>query len=52
VRSKVELYSRQPQQRWLLSEANRFADSISIPSIDCALLLSEIYDKVELTASQ
>jgi Uma2 family endonuclease len=49
--TKVELYSRQPQQRWLLSEANRLTDSISIPSIDCVLSLSEIYDKVELAAS-
>ena len=44
---KIELYSRQPQQRWLLSAANSLTDSISISSIDCILGLVDVYEKVE-----
>lgn len=45
--AKIELYSRQPQQRWLMSAANTLSESISIPSIDCTLALADVYDKVE-----
>jgi len=48
---KMELYSRQPQQRWLLSAANALAASISIPSIGCNLTLADVYDKVEWSSA-
>jgi Uma2 family endonuclease len=44
----VDRYVRQPDNRWLLSEASNLGDAIQLPSIDCVLALSEIYDKVEV----
>lgn len=44
----VEHYVRQSDNRWLLSETNNVADTITVPSIGCNLALSEVYDKVEL----
>jgi hypothetical protein len=32
----------------LLSEASALSDSLTIPSIECVLALSEVYDKIEL----
>lgn len=46
----VEHFVRQPDNRWLLSETNRLEDTIHLPSIDCALALIEVYDKVEMPA--
>lgn len=46
----VEHFVRQPDNRWLLSETNRLEDTIHLPSIDCALALTEVYDKVEMPA--
>lgn len=44
----VEHYVRQPGNHWLLSEASSLEDTIRLPSINSALALSEIYDKVEI----
>jgi Uma2 family endonuclease len=44
---RIEHYARQPERRWLLSETNHLADTISIVSIQCDLALAEVYDKVE-----
>ncbi len=46
-RPRIEHYVRQPERRWLLSETNHLADTISIVSIQCDLALTEVYDKVE-----
>ena len=43
----VELYTRQADDRWLLTEYNGNDEEIVLSSIDCALLLRDIYDKVE-----
>lgn len=43
----IEHYSRQEIGEWVLREAIGIDTSISIQSIDCKLLLSDIYDKVE-----
>jgi len=43
----VEHYVRQPDNQWLLSEASNLQDTISLPSLNCALLLADVYDKVE-----
>ncbi|MCI0421322.1 MAG: Uma2 family endonuclease [Acidobacteria bacterium] len=48
VKPHVEHYSRHPDHRWLLSEAEGLQSEIRLSSIDCVLPLSEIYDKVEL----
>jgi Uma2 family endonuclease len=49
-RYHVEHFVRQPDNRWLLAETNRLADTIHLSSIDCDLALTEVYDKVEMPA--
>jgi Uma2 family endonuclease len=44
----VEHYVRQPDNRWLLAEADSVHDTVHLPSIDCHLALSEVYDKVDI----
>jgi Uma2 family endonuclease len=44
----VEHYVRQPDNRWLLAEADSLHHSLHLPSIDCRLSLAEVYDKVEI----
>jgi Uma2 family endonuclease len=44
----IEHYVRQPDNRWLLAEADRLADTIHLPSIDCHLALAEVYDKLNI----
>ncbi|MGH9428371.1 MAG: Uma2 family endonuclease, partial [Terriglobia bacterium] len=43
----VEHYSRHPDHRWLLSEAEGLQSEVRLSSVECVLPLSEIYDKVE-----
>lgn len=42
---RVEHYVRQGE-KWLLSEASRLTDVVSLASIQCRLVLEDIYDKV------
>jgi Uma2 family endonuclease len=44
----IEHYVRQPDNRWLLAEADSLHDSIHLDSIDCQLALAEVYDKVDI----
>jgi Uma2 family endonuclease len=44
----IEHYVRQPDNRWLLAEADSLHDTLHLPSIDCRLALVEVYDKVEI----
>lgn len=45
----VECYVREPgSQSWLFSEANTLQDVVALTSINCRLILAEVYDKVEL----
>jgi Uma2 family endonuclease len=44
----IEHYVRQPDNRWLLSEADSLSDTLHLPSIDCRLALAEVYDKVDM----
>ena len=44
----VEHYVRQPDNRWLLAEADSLHHTLHLPSIDCHLSLAEVYDKVEI----
>jgi len=46
----VEHYVRQSDNQWLLSEASSLQDTMHLPSINCSLVLAEIYEKVELGA--
>ncbi len=44
----IEHYVRQANQQWLLSETNDLQDTIELPSIQCSLAVSDVYDKVEM----
>ncbi|MDT5122987.1 MAG: hypothetical protein QOC96_2469 [Acidobacteriota bacterium] len=44
----AEHYSRQPDNRWLLSETDDRQQTIHLSSIECDLALADIYDKVEV----
>jgi Uma2 family endonuclease len=50
-RVHVDLYTRQQDGRWVLSEAGRLEDILELPSIGCRLALADLYEKVDLTAS-
>ncbi len=43
---RVEHYVRQGEA-WLFTETTRLEDTIILPSIDCTLLVSDIYEKVD-----
>lgn len=43
----VEHHVRQTDGGWLLKETSRMTDTIHLPSINCDLALTEIYDKIE-----
>ena len=47
----VEHFVRQPDNQWLLSETSNLHDAVQLPSINCALALDEVYEKVEVEAS-
>lgn len=44
---RVELYVRQPDNQWLLSEAGDLQDTVRLPSAACELVLAEVYENVE-----
>ena len=43
----IEHYIRQPHDFWLFSETSGLSGNIELPSIQCQLILAEVYDKVE-----
>lgn len=47
-RLRVEHYSRQPDDRWLLTVLRQVQDVLVLPSLDCRLALVDIYAKVDL----
>jgi Uma2 family endonuclease len=47
----VELYSRQPDGFWRLTEAEGMDGSIEVPSIGVTLLLRELYEGIDLTVA-
>ena len=44
--SRIEQYVRQPEGPWLRSQAAGAKGQIELPSINCTLALSEIYERV------
>jgi Uma2 family endonuclease len=46
-RCHAEHYVRQTANQWLLTEFNDLQDTIHLPSINCRLTLSDVYDKVK-----
>jgi Uma2 family endonuclease len=43
----AELWTRQDESHWLLTEIKDLNQSVHLSSIDCVLKLSEVYDKVD-----
>lgn len=46
-RIHTDLFTKQPDGRWLLTSADRLEDSVDLPSIACRLNLADLYEKVE-----
>jgi Uma2 family endonuclease len=49
-RVSAELYTRQPDGRFLLTAANRMEDSLDLQSVGVHLALADLYEKVEFPA--
>ncbi len=47
-RYHIECYHRQADHQWLLAETDNLQEIIQLRSIDCGLVLAEVYDKVEI----
>ena len=47
----IELYTRQVDGSWRFSEARGLQSSLTIPSIDCALALADVYQRVQVSDS-
>lgn len=45
-RMHADLFTRQPDGRWILSSADKPNDAIELASIGCRLILADIYEKV------
>jgi Uma2 family endonuclease len=50
-RISADLFTRQQDGRWLLTAASRLEDVIELQSIECRLVLADVYEKVEFTPS-
>jgi len=48
----VELYTRQTDHRWLLTEFEDLGQSVELSSIGCVLPLSEVYDKIDWATAE
>jgi Uma2 family endonuclease len=46
-RCHVEQYIRQSTNQWLLTEFSKLEENLYLPSINCHLLLREVYENVE-----
>ena len=45
---RIEQYAKQQDRRWLLSDYRSLDDTIQLTSIECKLVLKEVYEKVTL----
>jgi len=46
-RIHADLYTRQPDDRWLLTSATRLEDSLDLQSVGCSIALASLYEKVD-----
>jgi Uma2 family endonuclease len=46
-RAHVDVFSRQDDEQWRLTDATGLSASIELPSIGCTLALADVYDKLE-----
>jgi Uma2 family endonuclease len=49
-RIHADLYTRQPDGRWLLTSADTMEDSLVLESVGAQLRLADLYEKVDLSA--
>ena len=49
-RVRAELYTRQPDGRWLLTTASGMEDSLDLQSVGVQLALADLYEKVDFPA--
>ncbi len=47
--ARIELFVRQPNDQWLLTDAVGLAASIRLEALDCVLELADVYARVEFT---
>lgn len=45
---RIEQYTRQPDNHWILTETSSLEGVVELPSIECSLPLSDVYRKVAL----
>jgi Uma2 family endonuclease len=45
----AELFTRQPDGRWLLSRARALEESLDLASVGCRLTLADVYEKVDVS---
>ena len=45
-RVHVELYERQPDNRWVLSETRDSEETLDLPAVGAKLALADVYDRV------
>jgi Uma2 family endonuclease len=50
-RVSAELYTRQPDGRWMLTAVDRMEDSLDLQSVGVHLALADLYEKVGLPAT-
>lgn len=47
---RIEHYLRQQDDQWLFSDVSQPDETLALPSIQCTLLLSDVYEKVNFEA--
>ncbi len=50
-RIHTDLFIKQPNGEWVLRDASRSEETIELRSVNCSLVLGEIYEKVEFTST-
>jgi Uma2 family endonuclease len=51
-RASAELFTRQPDGRWLLTAKSRLEDSLDLQSVGSRLSLADLYEKVEFSMTE
>lgn len=51
-RVHADLYTRQPDGRWLLTSADRLEDSLDLQSVGCRFALADLYARIDLPGFQ
>lgn len=49
---RIERYLRQPTDEWLFTDITEIASTLELPSIECQLVLAEVYEKVTFEDTQ